>query len=223
MTTYTINNRPKLLAPGDEIIFTVNGKTFTYYPFPNGRWIASNSENNFKIFAELSLDKMRFASSAYGYEAGYGDCPTASSHGDFPALTRLVNALFDHIASLEPERPCKDCPLKKEPTRPTEKKAALLDVGTWVRITGGRAGAFREMVQIISVDNSDPIAPYEVKDARGETFWKCIDWVEPVENWERFKVGDYVKGKGVNSGSPYEGKITKVGYTGWPNSHIMLS
>lgn len=194
MTTYTINNRPKLLAPGDEVVFVVKGKELHYYTdtAKPGSYIKCYSwtDDGYRaIFNVLGLDARAFASEAYGYPAGRGEWPKASSHGDFPALTRLVNALYDRIASLEPVRPCEDCPLVKK-----EVGHNLLPVGAWVKITHG-SSRVGHVGEIVSVDIAgDPIAPYEVKYSDGSTGWKCWDFVEPVANWERFKIGDYVEG-----------------------------
>ena len=103
MATYTITNRPTLLEEGDRVIFTVKGKTNEYSVRSSYLNNVLTLFRNNEVFCCLHLDKEKFVNSSYGYESRGGSWPESKTN-DFPALTRLVNALFHTIAEREPDQ-----------------------------------------------------------------------------------------------------------------------
>jgi hypothetical protein len=95
MKTYTIDNRPTLLKAEDVVIFNVEGRDLKHHVLLDHLEYLDGSNN--EVFVALGLECDTFAKKAYGYEPRWGCWPT-SRDGDFPALTRLVNSLFDKIA-----------------------------------------------------------------------------------------------------------------------------
>jgi len=105
MATYMINERPILLKEGDTIIFPfkIRLKDLTYMvttDHVSNRTLYPEGGDNDRIFTMLGMDwraKVKFAMDAYGYENESGGDWPCCNHGDFPALTRLVLALYDFI------------------------------------------------------------------------------------------------------------------------------
>lgn len=85
-----------ILKLGDKVTFKVGDKTYNYVVRSSYLELIQ-SGNNDKIFDALKLDKYSFASRHYGYSSDCGSWPECVSR-DFPALTRLVNALYEEIA-----------------------------------------------------------------------------------------------------------------------------
>lgn len=102
MNTYTITSRPTLLQDGDTVVFVVEGKTRSYAVKEKFLDIMREYHNG-QIFMDLGLNPFEFAKAAYGYDPQGGIWPQ-SNRGDYPALTRLVNALYHIIAEREPEQ-----------------------------------------------------------------------------------------------------------------------
>lgn len=82
---------------GDKIKFDVNGETIDYKVC--ACFLEEHSFCNDLIFRKLSLDKIVFCTTAYGYQAAGGSFPESKSF-DLAALHRALNGLFDHIRSI---------------------------------------------------------------------------------------------------------------------------
>lgn len=80
------------LNSDDRIVFTPE------YIYGVGYDHICNKEggSNDAIFFYLCVEKISFCSEAYGYKAGSGCCPVCKDH-DYPALLRLVNAIFNEL------------------------------------------------------------------------------------------------------------------------------
>lgn len=101
MAHYSNLNRPTVLALGDTVDFTVNGDTYSHtvdqLRRSNRLYLNNADGSNLEIFDALDiLDPVAFARVAYGYEPTGDKFPRAAA-GDFAALTRVVNALYDTI------------------------------------------------------------------------------------------------------------------------------
>lgn len=86
------------ILPTDEIIFSVNGKTFSYYN--RERYlVCSNDSYNSAIFKELGLDPMEFCEKVWQVTPEPGDFPEypSSLPGWAPAI-QIVTALFEECA-----------------------------------------------------------------------------------------------------------------------------
>lgn len=83
------------LMYGDEVSFINSKKKITeYYKVVSAHIMnTTHFHNNDMIFKLLKLDGRKFCTTHYGYQAGSGICPECKSN-DFPALTRMVLALF---------------------------------------------------------------------------------------------------------------------------------
>ena len=78
----------------DEVLFVVRGRTYPYRVYSNFLK-ASTGESNARIFKALDIyDKNEFCTKAYGYTHYSGGFPQ-SQDGDYEALNRVINALFD--------------------------------------------------------------------------------------------------------------------------------
>lgn len=82
---------------GDKIKFDVGGEIIDYKVC--SCFLEESSFRNDSIFRKLSLDKKRFCTEAYGYEAAGGSFPE-SKNFDLEALHRAINGLFDHIRGI---------------------------------------------------------------------------------------------------------------------------
>jgi len=82
------------LAQDDTVIFTVGAETLTYTVRSN---YLSISGDNDKIFILLGLDKNSFCVKHYGYDLPRAGVWPESKDEDYPALTRVVNALYNVI------------------------------------------------------------------------------------------------------------------------------
>jgi len=97
MTLYTIDNRPRLLRKDDYVIFVIEGRNLKYCV--NHTFLNGHGCGNDEVFKGLGMSRPQlddFASLHYGYRSNGGCWPVCSSC-DWPALTRLTNALFDLI------------------------------------------------------------------------------------------------------------------------------
>ena len=82
------------LKDGQEIVFTVKDKNYTY--IVRSDYLCSTSTlYNGQIFIDLELDKYKFCSDCYGYNVDSGAWPN-SKYKDYAALTRAVEALFPY-------------------------------------------------------------------------------------------------------------------------------
>lgn len=92
---YSINNPPKLLKDGDQVIFKVDGETFHYTVFSNYLGLPGNQ--NYLIFHKLGMEnRHKYASEVYGYTTDAGGWPS-SRNGDYLGMTRLVWFVFGEI------------------------------------------------------------------------------------------------------------------------------
>ena len=96
MATYTIDNRPKRLRPGDSVVFVVNGEECGYQVPEEGDWLRDDRD----VFEALGMGRSEKASMTercFGYvSTNLAFWPTAKPR-DFAAHCRLVNALYDLI------------------------------------------------------------------------------------------------------------------------------
>ena len=82
------------LKEGQEVIFTIKDKIYTYEVFSS--YLRSRDPHpNDQIFKDLELDPYKFCSDCYGYEVNSGSWPF-SKNKDYAALTRVVEALFPY-------------------------------------------------------------------------------------------------------------------------------
>ena len=102
MATYTIDNRPKRLRPGDRIIFVVGGARCVYSVWGEDAWLPNGgSEDVFDALGMTLCEKITMAERFFGYASpDPSDWPSAMDH-DFAAHCRLVNALYDLIEERE--------------------------------------------------------------------------------------------------------------------------
>lgn len=108
------------LEQGDEVIFQVNGKALKYRVSVNH--LFCTNDHNDAIFRELGLNEDAFCERHYGYPSdGTGIWPYCEAK-DFPALTRVVKALYDEIE----KRKEKTIDAKKALIRFMELKQAAL-------------------------------------------------------------------------------------------------
>jgi hypothetical protein len=78
----------------DKILFIVRGETYPYTVCSN-HLKDSTGESNSRIFKALGInDKNEFCTKAYGYANYSGGFPECKE-GDYEALNRVINALFD--------------------------------------------------------------------------------------------------------------------------------
>ena len=84
----------KQLEFGQEIVFTIKDKEYTYRVYPC--YLSSmGTFTNGQIFMDLNLDKYKFCSDCYSYKTDCGAWPN-SKDKDYAALTRVVEALFPY-------------------------------------------------------------------------------------------------------------------------------
>ena len=82
------------LKEKQKIVFTTEYKIYTYIVYPS--YLSSTGPYcNGQIFVDLGLDRYKFCSDCYGYEADCGAWPTVKDK-DYAALTRAVEALFPY-------------------------------------------------------------------------------------------------------------------------------
>ena len=82
------------LKEKQEVVFTIKDKIYTYRVYPC--YLSSTGPYcNGQIFVDLGLDRYKFCSDCYGYEANSGSWPF-SENKDYAALTRAVEALFPY-------------------------------------------------------------------------------------------------------------------------------
>jgi hypothetical protein len=87
--------------PEENVTFTVNGETYNYVLIGMDRYYFNNTcGNNETIFNVLGVDKHRFCSEAYGYEAYAGGWPEWRK-GDNEAPIKIVKAIREKIKQLE--------------------------------------------------------------------------------------------------------------------------
>lgn len=60
------------------------------------RWLSNNEGSNYAIFDVLDVDGKEFCEKAYGYKPYSGGFPECEEK-DYPALTRVVKALFEAL------------------------------------------------------------------------------------------------------------------------------
>jgi hypothetical protein len=118
MTTYT-KSPTKTLKYGDTVIFTYKRATYRYSVAPDH--LSTPHDSNRQIFKDVlgteSYQKIeKFAAGAYGYSdtVNQGAWP-CSRDGDYPALTRLVRAIFARCRKMtKKEREAQAAAEKKE-------------------------------------------------------------------------------------------------------------
>jgi hypothetical protein len=103
MHSYDISHRPKLLARGDKVLFTVLTKDEIQYTVTR-RYLESDCDHsNVDIFRYLGIADTNaednLCKKMYGYPHLGGGWPEYETD-DYPAATRLVNGLFDMIIRL---------------------------------------------------------------------------------------------------------------------------
>ena len=181
MNIYTIQNPPALLKDGDQVIFELKGHKLTHTVFRDH--LNNRDGRNDQIFDLLGLGAGALATAGYGYAPlAEGIWPYAKNY-DYPALTRLVCAIYGIIANLPKEEPKSNLP-----------------------ITNGcywfEGDSILSGVAIRCDRDGNPLAA------------EC-----PAEPWERFKIGDHVKGKSFNTSNIYEGEICEFDKLGTNRSH----
>ena len=82
------------LKEKQEVVFTIKDKIYTYRVYPS-YLSGMGTFTNGQIFIDLNLDKYKFCSDCYGYEANSGSWPF-SKNKDYAALTRVVESLFPY-------------------------------------------------------------------------------------------------------------------------------
>lgn len=95
---YDIYNRPTLLAEGDRVTFQVMGHDALEY-LTADTYMGHDEGSNADIFYQLGMtedEKYRFCSGHYGYGSNGGSWPSCFTE-DYPALTRVVNAIFQRL------------------------------------------------------------------------------------------------------------------------------
>lgn len=86
----------------DEVLFVVRGRTYPYRVYSNFLK-DSTGESNARIFKALDIyDKGEFCDKAYGYTNYSGGFPECKD-GDYEALNRVINALFDACEAKDSE------------------------------------------------------------------------------------------------------------------------
>lgn len=231
MTTYTITNRPEALKSGDQVVFVLRGKKEIYEVRFQHLDNQTNYFANRSIFERLNLDAMAFALSAYGYPSSGGGWPESKAE-DYPALTRLVNALFRLIAEREPDQ-IKPVP---PPVSTSVPVSSTFEFGDRVRLIDCGHPKYRQMKDavgiVVRVDSGDRTFPYKVAfdiDTNENTIWtgeKSIELMvrsfapaEPQSKPRRPKVGDRVRLVKMNGypASKYDGmEVTIVKDDGTP-------
>ena len=82
------------LREGQEVVFTIKDKIYTY--IVHSSYLSSAGPyTNGQMLTDLGLDRNKFCSDCYGYEANSGSWPF-SKNKDYAALTRVVEALFPY-------------------------------------------------------------------------------------------------------------------------------
>ena len=101
MATYTIDNRPKRLRPGDSVVFVVNGEVCGYRAQEEEDWLSSDDRDVFMALGMGPSEKASMTERCFGYvSTSLAFWPTAKPR-DFAAHCRLVNALYDLIEERE--------------------------------------------------------------------------------------------------------------------------
>ena len=101
MATYTIDNRPKRLRPGDSVVFVVNGEECGYQAPVEEDWLARQDVDVFEALGMSPSEKASMTKRCFGYvSTDLAFWPTAKPR-DFAAHCRLVNALYDLIEERE--------------------------------------------------------------------------------------------------------------------------
>lgn len=97
--TITIDNYKSIpyITLGNKIKFNVGEEIIDYKVC--SCFLEESSFRNDLIFRKLDLDKKRFCTEVYGYEAAGGSFPE-SKNFDLEALHRAINGLFDHIRGI---------------------------------------------------------------------------------------------------------------------------
>lgn len=80
------------LHSDDRIVFTPE----YIYGVGTDHIFKKEGGSNDAIFFYIGVDKYSFCSQVYGYMTSSGCCPVCKNH-DYPALLRLVNAIFDEL------------------------------------------------------------------------------------------------------------------------------
>jgi hypothetical protein len=96
-----IESEPKMDVaeqPEENVTFTVNGETYRYVL--NNAYYNNISGDNETIFNALGVDKHRFCSEAYGYEAYAGGWPEWRK-GDNEAPIKIVKAIHEKIKQMK--------------------------------------------------------------------------------------------------------------------------
>ena len=102
MATYTIDNRPKRLRPGDRIIFVVGGKKSEYCVLNGYTWLRGGDDED--VFEHLEIDpfwKGSLAERSFGYTSLDPSSWPSAKPQDYAAHCRLVNALYDLIEEMD--------------------------------------------------------------------------------------------------------------------------
>jgi len=81
----------KTLNVDDRVLFVVDGVEYMYWVKDD--YLSCPNRNNSVIFEALSLNKIDFCSTHYGYLATKGSWPVTKNR-DFEALTRVVGELL---------------------------------------------------------------------------------------------------------------------------------
>ena len=82
------------LKKGQKVVFTTEYKIYTYIVYPS--YLSSTGPySNGQMFIDLGLDRNKFCSDCYGYQADGGSWPESKKE-DYVALTRVIEALFPY-------------------------------------------------------------------------------------------------------------------------------
>lgn len=177
----------KTLTHGDTVVL----KDLKYKVNYCFLYLESLSNNNNKIFDELNLDKKEFCAKHYGYESGTGNWPLCKDY-DYPALTRVVMALFEII--------------EKDQLKHTFKVGDIVKVKSYEYAKSiGKTGSLFEnrfggihKINHISVENP--------KYHLDNNLWYYSEVLEPYtepvkeepKEESKFKVGDLVRVKSLD-------------------------
>jgi hypothetical protein len=147
MARYTNLNRPTSLALGDTVEFTIGDEVFSHTVAQlrrsNRLYLNYDNGGNRAVFDALDItddDVTSFARAAYGYAPTGNKFPRANA-GDFAALTRLVNAIYDRILVEGADPAPAPAPVKAPAPAPVTVKAgkymvvvSLTDAGITITI-----------------------------------------------------------------------------------------
>lgn len=125
----------KTLRLNDTIIFNIIGQFECKYNVCNNYLYRSDAFNNDYIFSVLKIiDKIEFASKAYGYKPYSGVFPTCECD-DYEALTRITISLFEEIEK------------KQEIYNKETKKEELIKIKTMATTETKKGSIFNSFIE----------------------------------------------------------------------------